>query len=128
MFHESPDKKAKCVYCCAYGCRNQPIVKKGGLCHKHYMRKRREIDPAGVRYSNFKSNARRRKKEFTITLEEFRAFCDKTGYIVKKGMRGMNATIDRINNSKGYHIDNIQLLTLRQNSSKGTKPDEDCPF
>lgn len=114
-------KKKKGDFCCAYGCSNKPIKKKGGLCHKHYRRKRREEDPVGVRYNNFKGNAKKRNIPFDITLDEFRSFCQKTGYIITKGKRGQNATIDRINNSKGYTIDNIQLLTNRQNASKGCK-------
>lgn len=123
----SKAKKKKGVYCCAYACSNKPNSKLGGLCYKHYRRKVKERDPVYCRYNNFKNNARRRGKEFTITLNQFRNFCNETGYIIKKGMRGMNATVDRINNERGYHIDNIQLLTHRANSSKGTdswKPEE----
>lgn len=123
----SQAKKEKGVFCCAYGCGNTPYSKLGGLCPKHYRRKRKKIDPVGLRYNNFKKNAIRRGKDFTITLEQFRVFCKNTGYIIKKGMRGMNATIDRIDNNRGYHIDNIHLLTHKANCSKGTeswKPEE----
>ena len=125
MFKISEAKKKQGKYCCAYHCKNEPVGKLGGLCYKHYWRKRKELDPVYARYNQFKSNATRRGKECTITLEEFRGFCEETGYIVEKGKRGMNATIDRIDNTKGYHIDNIQLLTHRQNASKGER---ECPF
>lgn len=126
MFCISIAKKNTGKYCCAYNCKNKPANKKGGLCHKHYRRKRREEDPVGTRYTDFKGNAKKRSKHFDITLKQFRLFCEKTGYLITKGKRGFNATIDRIDNSKGYTIDNIQLLTNRQNASKGTS--EDCPF
>lgn len=125
MFAISETKKKQGRYCCAYACTNRPNPRKGGLCDKHYARKRRELDPVYTRYNQFKSSATRRKKPFSITLEQFREFCQETGYIVSKGMRGMRSTIDRVDNKKGYHIDNIQLLTLRQNASKGEK---ECPF
>lgn len=125
MFRTSPAKKEAGRYCCAYACTNEPIKRKGGLCHKHYARKRRLIDPISTRYNQFKGNARKRNKAFSITIEQFREFCKKTGYLIDRGKRGANATIDRIDNSKGYHIDNIQLLTLRQNASKGVSY---CPF
>ena len=126
MFCISDAKKAAGKYCCAYNCTNKPVSKKGGLCHKHYARKRREDDPIGTRYNQFKGNAKKRHKDFTITLEQFRQFCKDTGYLINKGKRGKNATIDRIKNKYGYHIWNIQLLTLRQNSSKSCS--DDCPF
>lgn len=127
----SPSKKEAGRYCCAYACRNEPIARKGGLCHKHYARRLKERDPVLDRYNNFKGNARQRGKEFSITIEEFRDFCQRTGYIIDKGKRGQNATVDRIVNARGYHIDNIQLLTNRQNASKGAKTPEEyaeCPF
>ena len=124
----SPAKKKAGLFCCAYACSNDPIHKKGGLCHKHYSRKIRETDPVLARYGQFKGNAKKRRKDFSITLEEFRSFCDRTGYIITKGRRGKAATIDRRCNSQGYHIWNIQILTLSQNSSKGAGSSGDCPF
>lgn len=132
----SEEKKRRGVYCCAYGCKNKPGPKLGGLCPKHYQRKIKERDPVYNRYMNFKGNAKRRGKEFSITLDQFRAFCKRTGYIVTKGRRGFNATIDRRCNAQGYHIWNIQLLSHRANSSKGSSfngdnfsgPDSDLPF
>jgi len=125
MFCVSDSKKKQGHFCCAYACTNKAIHKKGGLCHKHYARKRREEDPVYSRYNQFKNNAKKRNKDFTITVPQFRQFCKETGYCIDKGKRGQNATIDRIKNKHGYHIWNIQLLTNRQNASKGTS---DCPF
>ena len=124
----SDKKKTEGRFCCAYACKNKPVYKKGGLCHKHYARRLRERDPVLVRYFQFKGNAKTRDKEFTVTLEEFRRFCDRHGYIVKKGQRGQRATIDRRCNLHGYHIWNMQILTMSQNSSKGAGPSADCPF
>jgi hypothetical protein len=130
-FRISEEKKLKGVFCCAYSCKQKPEYKKGGLCHKHYARKIRELDPVQSRYNQFCSNARRREKENTITIEEFRSFCIRTGYLIEKGKRGQNATIDRRCNAHGYHLWNIQLLTNKQNASKGCKdngPSFECPF
>ena len=117
-FKISQSKKDAGIYCCAYSCKNEAIYKKNNLCHKHYARKIRVVDPVGSRYNQFKNNAIRRNKPFTITIDQFREFCTKTGYIITKFKRGRNATIDRINNNLGYHIDNIQLLTQSQNLQK----------
>lgn len=118
-FKISSAKKLAGVKCCAYGCNSKPVYKKGNLCHKHYRRKLRASDPVQIRYADFCYKARSRGKENTITLEEFRNFCERTGYIITKGKRGQNATLDRRCNVHGYHIWNLQLLTNRQNASKG---------
>lgn len=117
-FKISEAKRKQKIECCAYGCKSKPNEKKCGMCHKHYAIYRRQKDPVYNRYVNFKGNALRRKKEFSITLEEFREFCVKTGYIIKKGMRGRNCSVDRINNNLGYSIGNIQLLTIYKNIEK----------
>ena len=118
FFTVSEAKKKAGVYCAAYGCKNKPCARKRGLCHCHYRRFRATTDPVYDRYTNFKGNAERRGKEFTITIEEFRQFCETTGYIIKKGRRGKLATVDRIDNTQGYHIWNIQLITNAANISK----------
>lgn len=127
----SQNKKKQGRYCCAYGCKEKPNPKKGGLCHKHYARKLKERDPVYARYNQFCSKARARGIENSVTLEQFRKFCIDNDYILKKGRRGQNATIDRRCNVHGYHIWNITILTNRQNASKGNTfrgNKFDCPF
>lgn len=133
-FKISQAKKDKGERCCAIACDNNPADHKGGLCHKHYARKRRALHPMETRYRQFKHNALARGHAFTITYNEFKDFCKDTGYLLVKGRRGMNATIDRIKNNHGYHIWNIQLLTLRANVNKWHQNDKHqddanyCPF
>lgn len=127
----SKTKKKAGRYCCAYACRNSPAPRKAGLCHKHYRRKRREADPVAVRFNGFKGKAKARGIAFSVTLEDFRAWCNKSGYIVVKGQRGQTATIDRRCNAHGYHIWNMQLLSNRANARKGAGNNGDafeCPF
>ena len=127
----SATKKKHGKYCCAYGCREAPVKKKGGLCHKHYARKIRSTDPVYMRFNQWKSTSTQRGIENSVTLEQFRKFCQRAGYIVRKGMRGRNATIDRRCNVHGYHIWNLQLLSHRANARKGNRFSGngfDCPF
>lgn len=132
----SKSKKEEGRLCCAYACKNPPVKKLGGLCHKHYQRKRKELDPVARRYNNFKCKSKSRGIDNTVTLEEFRHFCKRTGYILVKGRRGQNATIDRLCNAHGYHLWNMGLKTNRANASKGNRfsgpnfggPSDDCPF
>jgi len=117
-FKISEAKKKAGIQCCAYGCKNKPCAKKKGMCHKHYNRYSRIKDPVYDRYKNFKHNALRRHKSFVITLQEFRDWCKKTGYILQKGKRGRNCTIDRIRNWEGYYIGNIQIKSNEANVRK----------
>jgi len=118
LFKISDIKKKKGDLCCAIACSNKPNPKKGGLCDTHYSRHRRILDPVYDRYRNFKSKAKQRCKDFTITLVEFRQFCTDNDYIVSKGMRGRRCTIDRLDNRFGYHIWNIGIKTALANTLK----------
>ena len=67
---------------------------------------------------NLKNNAKRRGKEFLLTLEQFTDFA--TCYQINYGKKRTKDTwtIDRIDPDRGYSIDNIQPLTLSANSEK----------
>lgn len=123
----SPAKKSKGEKCCAFHCHNAPVQKLGGLCYKHYRRKRRKLDPVGIRYQDFTGNARKRGIPCNVTLKEFRQFCVDNDYIVVKGQRGRAATIDRIRNNEGYYIGNMQILSLRANVKKYNTEDRNAP-
>jgi hypothetical protein len=69
-------------------------------------------------YIILKFNAKRRGHEFTLTFEQFKKFAIKTKYIKGKGIFRDNLHIDRKDETKGYTIDNIQILTNSQNIRK----------
>jgi len=77
-------------------------------------------------YNFWKQNAKRRKKFFDVTLEQFREFCERTNYISLKGREADCASIDRDLIELGYTISNLQILTVSQNSIK--RHEEDYPF
>lgn len=104
--------------CNTHYCRNKTKHK---VCNTCSCRKWRKEHPLESSYLNLKHNSIRRGKEFTLTLDEFREFCRETRYLQGKG-RGVDSfTIDRIDNDRGYTIDNIQVLTFADNRRKGTK-------
>ena len=72
-------------------------------------------------YSTLKANAKRRGKEFTISFSEFKEFCYKTDYLRGKGKRQDSYSIDRIDNDRGYTLENIRVLSIAENSRKGAK-------
>lgn len=99
-------------------CRN---TTKGSFCTTCHVRNHRKKDPIRYAYQTLKDNSKRRGKEFTLTLEEFKTFCVHTDYITGKGKSKESYSIDRVDNTKGYTIDNIRVITLSENSKKKTK-------
>jgi len=72
-------------------------------------------------FANLRGNAKRRGLEFALTLDDFRAFSDATGYLVGRGTSKFSLSIDRIDARLGYRLDNIRVLTLSENSTKGNQ-------
>jgi len=109
------DKKGLCQ---AFACSNSRKSNGDKLCSKHRHRHNKITKPVRYAYETLRSNAKRRGKSFTLTFEEFSTFCVETNYIDLKGRHINGLSVDRINPSKGYSADNIQALTIRENSSK----------
>lgn len=100
-------------------CRN--IVDVRRVCRRCSNRKYRERHPVKAAYYNLKSNAKRRGKDFDISLQDFERWCVETDYIYGKGRTQHSFTIDRIDNSAGYTIDNIRKISNSENAKKGTR-------
>ncbi len=80
-----------------------------------------ELHPIRIAFNITKQNAKRRHKDFELTYTQFELFCMQHGYHINKGRSKESLTIDRIDNSLGYSIDNIQIMTFSANSSKGSR-------
>ena len=89
-----------------------------GSCEKRKWRKKYPVQAA---FEALRNNAKRRKKIFTLTFEQFKEFCVSYNYIAGKGKKKESFTIDCIDPSKGYTFENIQVLTNSANAKKGTK-------
>jgi hypothetical protein len=76
--------------------------------------------PFRYAFQTLKDNAKRRGKEFKLTYDEFIDFDKREHYIRDKGRGPNDASIDRPVNSQGYTANNIQILTVAENSAKGT--------
>ena len=118
------DKKKSKGLCVAYRCGRKPHTK-DRFCPKHSKRYQKEENPIEYTFAALKQNAKRRGKDFSLTIDQFKQFCRETDYIELKGKLGSSASIDRVKPDKGYSLDNIQILSLSQNSSKGVG---NCPF
>jgi hypothetical protein len=118
--------------CITEGCTNKAREKRK-ICTTCKTRKYRAKNPLKYWYDTLKSNARRRGKEFTLTLEQFQEFCIKTGYDESKGRTADSLSVDRVDDTQGYHYYNIQAITVSDNSKKkqtdaSLRPEETCPF
>jgi hypothetical protein len=91
---------------------------RGNYCHSCSKRRYKERHPERYAYTVLRNNAKRRGKEFDLTYEQFLEFAVKSGYIAGRGIYKESLHIDRIDESKGYTMDNIQVLTNTQNIKK----------
>lgn len=111
-------REKKFPVCARYRCRHKSATdRKGrrakrGLCHKCYQEAWRANNPLMSYYRHTKDNASKRKLKFELTFKEFKA-------LLPENWREL--TIDRINPNLGYVKDNIQFLTLSENTIKGNK-------
>jgi hypothetical protein len=81
-------------------------------------RKYRQADEVRYFLNNLRRSATRRHIEFTLELESFRAWAKKENFEFGGGVGPSKDSVDRKKNEHGYHIWNIQKLTMSQNSSK----------
>jgi len=86
-------------------------------CETCKCRKHRLKHPYKYAFRTVRQSARKRSIPFLLTFEEFKSFCEKTGYLSKKGKEFTDLTIDRIDPSKPYQADNIRVLTWIENCS-----------
>lgn len=101
-----------------------------GVCHGRLQRERHGRSPetwCSYLVAQAKSNARKTEREFNITGEEVYELWQKQGGLCAltnlpmqhhPAYSDMNASMDRIDGSAGYVIDNIQLVCWRINEMK----------
>lgn len=114
------------IKCITEDCSNDRAPQRR-VCYKCRTREVRKRRPVLAAYYTLKANAKRRGKEFDLTLEQFEQFCHKTLYIGYKGRTGTALSIDRVDSSKGYTMDNIVVLTNSENGAKGFR-EGNTPF
>ena len=98
-------------------CRNESAEKRR-ICYRCKARKYKARHPIKHLFNIKKQRAKERGHKWDLTCQEFEEFVLRTGYMDRRG-RGRNGmSIDRIDPDKGYTIDNIQTLTVSENSKK----------
>lgn len=89
------------------------------LCARCRDRIWRSRHPEHHLWNNLKKSAKRRGIQFTITVEEFKQFSDANGLVATVGRGAESATVDRIDSSRGYSLDNLRVLSNRENGRLG---------
>lgn len=107
-------------YCKTKYCRNKARPKRK-MCNTCDKKQWRAKYPMKACFQTLRQNARRRGKIFKLTFVQFEKFCYRTNYLAGKGRKKDSFSIDRIDNSKGYTVDNIQMIPKGINSSKRNK-------
>lgn len=88
---------------------------KSNRCYTCTKRLYRERHPIRNAYNNLRQNAKRRKKDFDLSFEQFKKWAIETSYIKKRGRTATSYHIDRIDPMKGYTLGNIRALTNSEN-------------
>lgn len=109
--------KVKLCLCTVANC-SKKTPKKYRMCYKHKREKQKLENPLSYWYDVLRQNARSRGIDFNLPKSDFKIFCDRTNYLEKKGKNAGGYSIDRIKSHIGYQLDNLQVLTLSQNSRK----------
>jgi hypothetical protein len=119
FFVTIPEKKGT-GYCCVKFCRGKAKKKShnGNFCRRCRDRRYALSNPVSYAWDKLRYSAKRRSIPFSLTIEEFRVFCEETGYIQQKGKTSTCLSIDRVDATKGYSIGNIQTLTQSENGRK----------
>jgi hypothetical protein len=112
-------RKKKLGLCARYGCL-KPAGKKKKYCPCHHHQALKRRDPISYIYSHRKQRAKARGHEWTLTLENFRDWCEWTGYHHNTGRTSESASIDRRLNQYGYHVWNLACVPLGANAAKYT--------
>jgi len=104
---------AKCI---TNKCRKK--AQHGRYCYRCSKKRYIENNPVKYAYQTLKGNAKRRGKEFDLTFEQFEKFVSTTKYMSGRGIYKDSLHIDRKDETKGYTIDNLQILTNSKNVKK----------
>ena len=86
------------------------------FCAKCRHRRWKIDHPLKYSYNKLKYRAKERGHEFSLTFDAYEKFAVESGYAALKGKDGTSMSIDRIDPKRGYHADNIRMVTLAHNS------------
>lgn len=102
-------------------CRNVARKKKN-FCCTCQTSKWRARHPIRYLWHNLRHHAKDRGHAFTVSYEYWEKFCIRTDYHNLKGREPNALTVDRIDETKGYHEGNIRVLRHECNFRRNFVP------
>lgn len=102
------------------GCRKRfnQVRNRSCWCPKHKSRIFKRDHPVQYAYNKIKYRAIQRGHAFDLSFEQFKKFAIDSGWLDGKGKEATSLSIDRINETKGYSVDNVRVITLSENTAK----------
>lgn len=114
---KASDKSEKCI---TKRCLNARAINNTGRPLRHCWKCRSRLlkarHPETYTLNAIRQRAKARGIKCDITLEDWKDFCRKTGYLQNRGQKSDSATVDRIDDRYGYHIWNIRIMPHGENS------------
>lgn len=118
VMREKPASTGK--RCNVQGCGGKPRGGKHGfICSRCLMLRWRANNPKRAAWNWLHRSAQKRDIPVKITFEQFVAWGDKHGYFDRKGRQKWNLTIERKDSTRGYELDNMEVLIMSANAAKG---------
>ena len=87
----------------------------------HRSRIFKDKHPVKYAYNKLKQRANERGHDFDLSFEQFKKFAEDSGWLHYKGKEKNSLSIDRIDEQKGYSIDNRSVKTLSENAAKSMR-------
>lgn len=87
-------------------------------CRRCRVRLWRANNPIRAIHNAIKNKARRRGVPFSLSLEYFTSLCEETEYHKTRGRLPDDFHLDRIDCTRGYEDDNVQVITASENCKK----------
>jgi len=116
-----PKHKRRPHTCITSFCHRDPPVGQSRCC-TCASRMWRANNPLKYAYYNLKNRAKQRGHEFTITVEDLRAVINGSNYLETHGRMRDCASIDRIDEFRGYEPGNLRVLTVSENARRAHAP------
>lgn len=91
-------------------------VEKSDKCSRHRAAQWKQNSPLKYHYGKLRNRAKERGHQFTLSFLKYEALCIQAGWITDhRGKTGEAYSINRKDSTRGYHDDNVEILTMSQN-------------
>jgi hypothetical protein len=94
---------------------------KSPYCNRCKARRFKEAHPLKYAFNKLRYRARERGHHFNLSYFQFADLAHKSGWATGRGKTAESLSFDRIDEARGYEVENLQVLTLSENSAKAAR-------